>query len=638
MDEGRKGDTWPKVLRFNYEKYGISRKAMRYKHYGIWLAYTWKDYYLDVKYLTLGLSALGFVPGDTLLIVGDNAPQWYGAELAAQAGHGASLGVDPDLTPAEIAHIAESGRARFAVVQDQEQVDKLLEVRSRLPRLLKIIYWTYKGLAHYDDDMLMGYGEVLELGKSYEAEHPGLFEKNVEIGKADDVCALVCTSGTTGSPRTAVHTHGTIRAGADHLLRLHPWKEHDNVVPLLPPAWITGQWSAVGCHLLSGCTLNFAEEPETAQRDTREIGPTIAWHGARLWERQAAGLQARISDVDALTRLVFRVLMPIGYRMADLRREGKEPHRVLKLLFTLADAVLFRRIRATLGLQDARICYSTGALLSPEAARLYHTLGVPLKSLYFTTEGGVLTNVAANGFPGQTGSSPEDGSGVRITDAGEIVSRSPGMFAGYYEDPQATAAALKDGWFHSGDRGLIGDDGAVHFLDRTGSVVALSTGDTLAPQAVESRLRFSPYIRDAWVLAGPQSAYASAVIVIDYRTVSKWAGQRKIAHRTCAELCQRPEVYALVGREIDRVNRSLPPGGRVKRYVHLHREFDPDEGELTRTGNLRRAVLEERYRGIIDAIYAGKAEAAVVDAGRQDDRVEARETRVAIASAGETTS
>ncbi len=556
-----KGDTWPKVLRFNCEKYGTSRKAMRYKHYGIWRAYTWKDYYLDVKYLALGLAALGFEKGDTLLIVGDNAPQWYCAELAAQAGHGASLGVDPDLTPAEIASIAGGDRARFAVVQDQEQVDKLLEVRGLLPRLMKIIYWSYKGLAHYKDDILMGYGEVLEKGKRYEAEYPGLFETNVETGKADDVCALVCTSGTTGSPRVAVHTHGTIRAGADLLLRLHPWNEHDNVVPQLLPAWMTGQWSAIGCHLLSGCTLNFAEEPETAQRDAREIGPTIAWHGARLWERQAAGLQARINGVDALTRLVFRLLMPIGYRMADLGGEGKEPHRVLRLLAAFADGVLFRRIRATMGLEHARICYSTGALLSPDAMRFYHALGLPLRSLYFTTEGGLLTGVAAHGRTLQTGS-PEDGSGVRLTDGGEIVSRTPGMFAGYYEDPEKTLEVLRDGWFHSGDRGLVGDDGAVHLLDRAGSVVALSTGETLAPQGLESRLRFSPYIRDAWVLAGPHHAYASAVIVIDYRTVSKWAGQRKIAHSTFAE--PLPEAGGLRPRRRgDRQGKQHPaPGGQ----------------------------------------------------------------------------
>ncbi len=387
--DGRKGDTWPKALKTNYEKYGVSRKAMRYKHYGIWAAYTWKDYYLDVKYLTLGLASLGFGEGDRLLIAGDNAPQWYVAEIAAQAGHGASLGVDPDATPDELVDVARAGGVRFAVVQDQEQVDKLFDVRDRLPLLEKIVCWRRKGLAHYRDEMLRGYEEVLELGKSFEAERPGLFEKNVETGSADDVCALVCTSGTTGRPKLAIHTARTLRTGADELLRLHPWNDRDNVVPLLPPAWIADQWLAVGCHLLSGCTLNFAEGPETALRDAGEIGPTIVWHGARLWESQVAGLQVRIGGVDAATRLVFRLLMPVGYRVADLRLEGKKPRRVLKLLAALADVVLFRRIRATLGLQAARVCYNTDAPLHPDAMRLYHALGLPLENLNFTAEGGL---------------------------------------------------------------------------------------------------------------------------------------------------------------------------------------------------------------------------------------------------------
>jgi long-chain acyl-CoA synthetase len=479
--------------------------------------------------------------------------------------------------------------------------------------------------------MLLGYDEALERGRNVEAKHPGLFEKNVATGSPDDVCALVCTSGTTGRPKLAVHTARTLRAGTNELLRLHPWNERDNVVPLLPPAWITGQWLAVGCHLLSGCTLNFAEAPETAQRDAGEIGPTIVWRGARLWESQAAGLQAQIGGVDAATRLIFRLFMPIGCKMAELAQQSNEPNPVLKLLAAAANAVLFRRIKATLGLQHARICYSAGALLSPEAVRVYHALGVPLESLYFTTEGGVLTDVATNGSPRRAAAA--NNPAVRLTGAGEIVSRSPGTFAGYYEDPQATAAALKEGWFHSGDRGLVGDDGAIRFLDRSGSPVQLPTGDMLAPQGLESRLRSSPYIRDAWVLAGPQATLVSAVIVINYRAVSRWAGRRKITHAAFGELAGAPEVYALVGGEIDRVNSALPPACRVKRYVLLPREFDPDEGETTRMGNLRRTVLEEHYQDLINALHAGRDQASVPHA--EEGRPQVGETILAIASVGE---
>ena len=607
-----KGDTWPKILKYNYEKYGDNRRAMRYKHYGIWQPYTWKDYYLNVKYLALGLLSLGFEPGDKLLIIGDNAPQWYNAELAAQANHGASVGVYSDLIPPEIKYIAENSEARFAIVEDQEQVDKFLEIKDELPLLKKVIYWSYKGLAHYDDPILMGYRQVLQLGEKYEEEHPGLFEQNVETGKADDVCALVYTSGTTGAaPKGAVHTYRTMRTGADYHLHLDPWYENDNVLPYLPPAWMTEQWFGIGCHLLSGNILNFAEAPETQQRDTRETGPSIVFYGARLWESQAAMVQARILGADAIKRFAFRLLMPIGYKMADLKFQKKEPSLFWKILYSLADIALFRPIRGSLGLSNARICYTTGAMLSPDAFRFYHALNLPLKSLYGTTEGGVLTGAKNDDIRLETVGPVHKGAEVRITDNGELIYRQPGIFVGYYKDPDKTAEVLKDGWFYSGDSGFIREDGHIVFVDRVKDLVELASGDKLVPQFIESRLKFSPYIKEAWVLAGPDRAYASAIIIINYDNVSRWAGQRRVAYTTFAELSQKPEVYGLVKQDIDRINSTLPLGSRVRKYVNLHKEFDPDEGELTRTRKLRRTFLEERYRELIDAIYGDKTEVPI---------------------------
>lgn len=602
-----KGDTWPKVLKHNYESYGDTRRAMRHKHYGIWQPYTWKDYYLHTKFLALGLLSLGFEPGDKLLLVGDNAPEWYYAALAAQADHGVLVGAYSELTPREIQVIAENSEARFAVVQDQEQVDKFLQIREALPLLKAVIYWNYKGLAHYNDPTLTGYREVLALGKKYEGEHPGLFERNVESGRADDVCALVYTSGTTGdAPKAAVHTYRTLRAGAEAHLRLDPWRHDDNVVPYLPPVWINEQWLGIGCHLLAAGTLNFTEGPETQQRDAMETGPSIVFHGARLWESLASRVHARMLRSGPLNRYAFSLLMPIGYRVADLRVQRKTPGPFLKALYAFADAALFRSIRRSLGLQNARICYSTAAVLSPDAFRFHHALNLPLKSLYGTTEGGVLTGSKNEDIRPDTVGPAHEGAEVKIADHGEILYRQPGTFVGYYKDPGKTDEVLKDGWFRSGDGGFIRDDGHLVITDKIDHLVPLTNGETLVPQQIESRLRFSPYIMDAWVVAGPERAYASAIIVIDFNSVGSWAGQRRVAFSTFSELAQRPEVYELVRQHIDRVNGMLSPGIRVEKFVHLHREFDPDEGEMTRTRKLRRAFLEERYRKLLDAVYSGK--------------------------------
>jgi long-chain acyl-CoA synthetase len=604
-----KGDTWPKILKYNYERYGDNHVAMRHKRFGIWQGYTWKDYYLNVKRLALGLLSLGFEPGDKVLIIGDNAPQWYYAELATQANHGVSVGVYPDSTPLEIRYFAGNSEARFAVVQDQEQVDKLLEINEELPLLEKVIYWNYKGLAHYDEPFLTGYQEVLGQGETLEAEHPGLFEQNVETGSADDVCALVYTSGTTGAaPKGAVHTYKTMRAGANHHLHLDPWYESDNLVPYLPPAWMTEQWFAIGCHLLSGSILNFAEGPETQQQDAREISPSILFHGARFWEDQAAMVQARILGADAIKRLAFRLLMPIGHKVAESKHRKQEPNPFWRLLYTLAHLALFRPLKDSLGLLNARVCYTTGATLSPDAFRFYHALNLPLKSLYGSTEGGALTGARNDEIRPETVSPVHTGIEVRIADNGEMIYRHPGVFLGYYKDPDKTAEVLNDGWFYSGDRGFIDEDGHIVFLDRVKDLVELANGEILSPQSIESRLRFSPYIKDAWVLAGPDGAYASTIIIIDYDRVGRWAGQRRVAYSNFAELSQKPEVYELVKRDIDRINEALPPGARVKKYVNLHKEFDADEAELTRTRKLRRAFVEERYRELINAIYCDKTE------------------------------
>jgi len=374
---------------------------------------------------------------------------------------------------------------------------------------------------------------------------------------------------------------------------------------------MTEQWLTIGCHLLSASILNLAEGQETQEQDAREIGPSIVFHGARLWEDRAASVQARIMGADAIKRSAFRLFMPIGYQMADLRSQQKSPNLFQRVRYALGQFVLYRPLRDSLGLSNARICYSTGAVLSPDAMRFYHALNLPLKSLYGTSEGGMLTGARNDDIRSETVGPPHQGTEVRITDGGELVYRQPGAFVGYYKDPAKTAEVLRDGWFYSGDSGLITEDGQIVFLDRKGDLLELPSGERLAPQLVESRLRFSPYIKDAWVIASLQGGYTAAIIIIDYDRVGRWAGQRKVGFTTFAELCQKPEVYELVKRDIDRVNEALPSNAKVKKYVNLHKEFDADEGELTRTRKLRRAFLEQRYRDLVVAIQGDRTEVPI---------------------------
>jgi long-chain acyl-CoA synthetase len=396
---------------------------------------------------------------------------------------------------------------------------------------------------------------------------------------------------------------------------LDPWFEDDNVVPYLPPVWINEQWLALGCHLLSACTLNFAEGPETQERDAREIGPSIVFRGARLWESQAATVRARMSGADPVKRLAFGVLMPVGSQMAEAGYRKQKPGLLVRLSYALAGPVLFNPIRRSLGLQKARICYTSGTMLSTDAFKFYHALDLPLKNLYGSTEGGALSGARNDDMRPDTVGPAHKGTEVRVTEKGEIVYRQPGTFVGYYKDPSKTSEVLKDGWFHTGDCGFINDNGHLVLVGRMRSLVRLANGETLGPQSIESRLRFSPYIKDAWVFAGPEALYASAVIVIDYNNVGRWAGEKRVPYSNFAELAQRPEIYELVKQDILSVNTTLSSGSRVRKYVIFPREFDPDEGELTRNRRLRRTILEKRYRELIEAIYRDRTEVGLSDAG-----------------------
>jgi long-chain acyl-CoA synthetase len=629
-------DTWPKVLEDNSARTRAASKAMRYKHYGIWQSYNWQDYFSNVKYLALGLLSLGFQPGNKLLIVGENSPEWYFAEVAAQCNRGVSVGLYSDLSAAEVEYVARDCAAEFAMVGDEEQADKIVQTIERLPNLKTVVYWRYKGLSNRGDERFVGLRDVLEMGRRYEAEHPGAFEANVAAGKPDDVCAIVYTSGATGdNPKGALHSYRSLMSGSRQYYELDGLSSKDNLACPLPPAWITEQWTAFGCHLLSGGTVNFAESSETLQEDLREIAPSVAAYNSRLWESQAGQVRAKLRGAGFVKRTAARWLMPVGGKVADAKYEKRSPGLPLLLLNMLADLVVYRPIRDSLGLSHARVCYTSGSTLAPEALRFFHALKVPLKSIYGSTEAGAVTGAADRiQTPGTVGSL-NPGVEVKLGEQSEILVRNPGAFLGYQNDPELTARVLSDGWVRTGDQGHMSPSKDLVFVDRIDDLTLLPCGDYLAPQEIESRLKHSPYIKDAWVLAGRDCQFVTALVIVDADNTGRWADKMKVTYTTFGDLAQKPEVYRLIEQEIAVVNGRLPETQRIEKYVNLHKEFDPDECELTRNRKLRRGYLRKAYAHLIQAL-SGDSTSVEVEAEftYQDGRTGKIKTALQIATVG----
>ncbi len=597
-------DTFLKLLVAKAAEYGDHKVALREKEFGIWQSVTWREYLEHVKYFSLGLLSLGLEPVDKIAIVGDNRPEWVYAELAAQAAGAISMGLYQDSVANELQYLIDFADVRFVVVEDQEQVDKILEVWDDLPKVQKVIYYDPKGLRSYNEPFLMHFPDVEEEGRAYEEEHPGLFEQNVARGKWDDVAILCTTSGTTGLPKLAMLTHGNLISMGRNLMAIDPATPEDEFVSFLPLAWIGEQMMSLSCGLTVGFTISFPEEPETVQEDIREIGPQVMFSPPRIWENMVSQVQVKIEDSSRLKRAMFNWAMKIGTRYADTRFEKREPARGLRLKYRLADWLVFQMVKDQLGLRHIQHAYTGGAALGPDVFRFYHAMGVNLKQIYGQTEISGISVVHRDGdVKFQTVGLPIPETEVYIDEeTGEICSCSPSVFVGYYNNPQATAETLIDEWLHSGDAGYFDEDGHLVVIDRAKDVMTLHDGTKFSPQFIENKLKFSPYIKEAVVFGGDWP-YVSAMINIDMANVGKWAENRQIGYTTYTDLAQKPEVYSLIGRDVARANADLPQAARIKRYLLLHKELDADDAELTRTRKVRRRFVNERYKEIIDGLY-----------------------------------
>jgi long-chain acyl-CoA synthetase len=600
-----KTETIPQIIRANRDKWG-RRTAMCMKMFGVWHRYTWHNYYDNVKYFSLGLISLGLRRRDVACIIGDNEPPWFWGEFAVQAAGGVATGAFVDSIPSEVKYVAEHSDARFAIVNDQEQTDKFLEIKNQLPLLKKVIYWDPKGLRNYDDPLLISFDEVIALGRDYEKEQPGLFEKNVEEGRGDDTAFIYYTSGTTGLPKGAVLTHRALINTARGFVARYPMNEDDDLISNFPAAWVGDSFFATIPHLLTGARLNFPEEPETIAEDTREVGPNFVIYGPRQWEGLVSEIQVKMVDAGPLKRLTYKLFMPVGHKMADMRFEGRTPN-----LFWRAHLALFRSLKDRLGLSKVRFAVTGSSVLSLDTFRLIHAIGVELRQVYASTEAGLISSHGKGEIKFESVGRPVLGTSLRITKEGELLVNSDCMFTGYHKNPQKTAVTLIDGWCHTGDAVNINEQGHLIFMDRLEHMGQLKSGARYAPQYIEGRLRFSPYIKDAMVIGGKERDFVSAIINIDFAMVGKWAERHHLPYTTFVDLSQKNEVADLVRQDLERVNGYLPETSRVQKFVLLHKEFDPDEAELTRTRKLRREFMEERYKEMIEAIYGGRDEVNV---------------------------
>jgi len=616
--------TLPSLLIRNAGRFGDSKVAMREKEFGIWQSVTWQQYLEHVRDFSLGLISLGLQPGETLGIIGGNRPEWIYAELAAQAARGVPFGIFQDSILSEVAYIIDHAEATMIVAEDQEQVDKILDLKEKLPRVRKIIYTDPKGLWDYEDEILIDYYEVERLGREICRQRPNLFEENVRCIKEDDLATICYTSGTTGNPKGTLLTYRNILSMVASLNEVDPKDPDDQFVSFIPLPWIVEQTMSVFSALYSGYTVNFPEESETSTADLYEIAPSLVVAGPPMWEGLSRQVMVKHLDASFLKKLIYNLCLPIGYRWADFKFEKKRPPLGWKIIYLLAYAAMFRALRDRLGFSKVRTAMTGGAALGPDVFRFFHALGINLKQIYGQTE------VAGYSTIHHDGDINFDSVGIPVPAAkisifepdkegvGEVISSGPGLFQGYLKNEEETRETIIDGWLHSGDAGYFTTEGHLVIIDRVKDLMHLKGGARFSPMFIENKLKFCPYIVEAVVL-GHDHEYVTTMICIDFKHVGKWAEDRRISYTTYSDLASKPEIYDLIEREVVRVNSTLPEKARIGKFLLLYKELDPDDEELTRTKKIRRGFINEKYVKEIAGLYSDAGELPIETVIRYQD-------------------
>ncbi|RST55818.1 AMP-dependent synthetase/ligase [Variovorax sp. MHTC-1] len=611
-----KANTFPRLL-LDHAKQRPDAPAVREKDLGIWQTWSWAMVAREVREIACGLASLGFKAGDNLAIVGANRPHLYMAVLAAQSLRGVPVPLYQDAVAGEMVFMLEDASIEFVIAEDQEQVDKLLECRELKKQgagIGHIVYDDPRGLRHYDQAGLLGYDKLRELGSAFDAAHPRFFDESVASVEPGDVAVILYTSGTTGRPKGVCQTHASFIAagrGGVETDRLGPG---DNIMSYLPMAWVGDHLFSVAQWLVGGFTLNCPESSETVMNDMREIGPSYYFGPPRTFEGLLTAVSIRMEDAAASKRWLYAKFMALAQRVGADLLNGAPVGFGDRLLYGLGNLLVYGPLRNVLGMSRIRVAYTAGAAIGPDLFRFYRSIGVNLKQFYGQTETCAYVCLQQDGkVKLQTVGSAAPGIELKIADDGEVLVRGVSVLKEYYKRPDATAEVLDaDGYFHTGDAGVIDAEGHLRIIDRAKDVGRLAGGAIFAPNYIENKLKFFPQIKEA-VCFGNERDEVCAAINIDYEAVGNWAERRGLAYGGYVDLAGKPEVLALIGECIAKVNADLAGEDgmgetQIARFLVLHKELDPDDDELTRTRKVRRGFIADKYRVLVDALYGGKTE------------------------------
>ena len=609
-------DTFPKLLVENARKWA-SRPAIREKNYGIWQTWTWAQVAGEVRALACGFAALGLERGDKMAIIGDNRPRLYWSMVAAQVVGAVPVPMYQDAVADELKFVMNHCEARFAVGEDQEQIDKLVEIKADCPRLETLIYDDPRGMRNYADPNLHAFDEIQARGRDFDRDNPGFFDAAVAASSGANTSIILYTSGTTGQPKGVVLSFDNVIISARNAANADRLTVDDNIVAYLPMAWVGDNVFSLGQSYVTGFCVNCPESAATVLHDIREIGPSFFFAPPSIFESILTRVMIRMEDAAWVKRRLFDYFMALGRRVGGDIVDRRPVPLVDRLLYGIGHLLVFGPLKNTLGFSRIRLAYTAGEAIGPDIFDFYRALGMNLKQLYGQTEASVFVTMQPDGeIKPDTVGPPAAGVEIKISDGGEVLYRSPGVFVEYYKNPEATAKTkTPDGWVHTGDAGFFDDDGHLKIIDRANDVGKLADGTMFAPKYLENKLKFFPHIKEA-VTFGDQRGFAAAFINIDLDAVGNWAERRGIAYGGYRELAAHEQVYGLIADEIAQVNRELADdphlaGSQIRRFLILHKELDADDGELTRTRKVRRSHVAEKYQALIDALYSDASQAAI---------------------------